>query len=240
MSELESYKRAYLREKNARKQAESILEQKSLELFDKNTELQNLNSTLEGLVQQRTQELNSKMEELKLLFDEHPSPMMVYSMENYSFLAVNNAALKSYGYSVDEFLSMKVSDLHESSELDILRNHLSRIKSGKNEVRVWEHLKKNGEKIIVEISAASIIYQGVAARLVAIKDISESYRANQKIKRSEEKYRSIIENLSLGLLEVDKEEKITKVYPKFCELTGYSEEELIGRVPSDFLIDLQV
>lgn len=46
--------------------------------------------------------------------------------------------------------------------------------------------------------------------------------------RIEEKYRRIIEDLKFGLLEVDLEENITKVYPAFCDLVGYSENELLG------------
>lgn len=46
--------------------------------------------------------------------------------------------------------------------------------------------------------------------------------------RIEEKYRRIIEDLKFGLLEVDLEENITKVYPAFCDLVGYSEKELLG------------
>ncbi|BDS10737.1 PAS domain-containing hybrid sensor histidine kinase/response regulator [Aureispira anguillae] len=54
--------------------------------------------------------------------------------------------------------------------------------------------------------------------------------------RNEEKYRSIIENMELGLLEVTPEGKIIKAYPKFCKLTGYTEEELFGKIAADIFL----
>ena len=50
-----------------------------------------------------------------------------------------------------------------------------------------------------------------------------------ELRRSEEKYRGIIENMELGLLEVDLEHKIIHAYDWFCDFTGYSKEELIGK-----------
>ncbi len=61
------------------------------------------------------------------------------------------------------------------------------------------------------------------------RDITERHRAEEKLKRSEEKYRGIIENMELGLMEVDNNHKIVKVYDWFCDMTGYAEEELIGK-----------
>lgn len=58
-------------------------------------------------------------------------------------------------------------------------------------------------------------------------DITEIVKNKESLGKVEEKYRKIIENLKLGLIEVDLEEKITKVYPAFCEMTGYTEEELL-------------
>jgi PAS domain S-box-containing protein len=60
-------------------------------------------------------------------------------------------------------------------------------------------------------------------------DITEIVKNKESLGKVEEKYRKIIENLKLGLIEVDLDEKITKVYPAFCEMTGYTEEELINR-----------
>lgn len=72
--------------------------------------------------------------------------------------------------------------------------------------------------------------QGVA------RDITEQFRLQQALRRSEEHYRGIIENMHLGILEVDNEERIVRAFPKFCEIVGYTEEELLGKKASEVLI----
>lgn len=80
------------------------------------------------------------------------------------------------------------------------------------------------------------------------------YRANENLKKlneslerqvkertealqySEEKYRGILENMDLGLIEVDNQDIIRKAYKRFCELTGYEEHELIGQKAAEFLL----
>lgn len=59
---------------------------------------------------------------------------------------------------------------------------------------------------------------------------------NYELFASEEKYRGIIENMELGLLEVDPQENIVKAYSTFCTMTGYSEAELIGRNARDVFL----
>ena len=46
-------------------------------------------------------------EQYRLLFEGNPHPMWVYDVETLAFLAVNDAAVESYGYSRDEFLGRK-------------------------------------------------------------------------------------------------------------------------------------
>ena len=59
-------------------------------------------------------------------------------------------------------------------------------------------------------------------------DITELMYSKESLRKVEDKYRKIIENLNVGLMEVDLDENITKVYPAFCQMTGYSEAELLG------------
>lgn len=67
-------------------------------------------------------------------------------------------------------------------------------------------------------------------------DISAQVQAKEQISRSEEKYRGIIQNSSLGLLEVDLNEIILFANRAFCEISGYIPEELIGQKANELLI----
>ena len=75
-------------------------------------------------------------------------------------------------------------------------------------------------------------YQGQIWRY---QDITHILETKESLRRVEDKYKKIIEDLEFGLIEVDLEHRITKVYPAFCQLTGYNEEELIGVLATDLL-----
>ena len=63
----------------------------------------------------------------------------------------------------------------------------------------------------------------VIARVITERKVFE-----KALLRSEDKFRSIIENMELGLLETDRDGKIVKAYKSFCAIVGYSPEELEG------------
>ncbi|MER0439414.1 ATP-binding protein [Emticicia sp. W12TSBA100-4] len=58
----------------------------------------------------------------------------------------------------------------------------------------------------------------------------------EALQYSEEKYRGILENMDLGLIEVDNQDIIKRAYKRFCDLTGYEEHELIGKKAAEFLL----
>ena len=66
-------------------------------------------------------------------------------------------------------------------------------------------------------------------------DVTQLINSKESLKKVEDKYSRIIENLELGLIEVDLEERITKVYPAFSNMTGYSDQELLGKKATDLL-----
>ncbi|MEQ8808413.1 MAG: PAS domain S-box protein [Imperialibacter sp.] len=67
-------------------------------------------------------------------------------------------------------------------------------------------------------------------------DITEEKNQEKRLKLSEEKYRGLIENMELGLLEVDRAGRIVKAYHRFCEMTGYTSAELVGKKANDLLV----
>ena len=79
-------------------------------------------------------------------------------------------------------------------------------------------------------AGAGVMIEGVA------RDVTEQHRLQSALRQSEEHYRGIIENMELGILEVDNEERIIRAFPRFCAIVGYSEEELLGKKASDIFM----
>lgn len=90
-------------------------------------------------------------------------------------------------------------------------------------------LHKDGHEFPIEISITAIQSDGGYFFSSFIRDITERKKIENALRQSEEKYRGIIENMELGLLEVDRSGKVVRAFDRFCHMTGYTNEELIGR-----------
>lgn len=239
MSDSDHIKSILERERKARKQAERILEEKSQELFASNSQLQQLNFSLEEEVKKRTSEIEAYAEQLRILFDDHPFPMFVYRVDNLKILAVNETAINHYSYSKDEFLKMVVPDLLPEDELSTFKEHLSRVVAGENLVREWRHILKNGDIIDVEISARSIVFNNEAARLLLIKDITEIKNAQLAIRRGEERYHDLFENASDMIQSIDEAGSFLFVNRAWREKLGYSNGEITALKFIDIIHDAE-
>jgi PAS domain S-box-containing protein len=65
--------------------------------------------------------------------------------------------------------------------------------------------------------------------LWTFEDITERYRADQALKQQEEKYRNIIDTMQLGLVELDLNSQVLYANQSYCQLMGYSVEELLNQ-----------
>jgi len=70
------------------------------------------------------------------------------------------------------------------------------------------------------------------------KDITDMVLKQKKLEAREAKYRNLIENMNLGLLEVDLNEIIVYANNSFCKQTGYSQEDLIGKIATEILLSM--
>jgi PAS domain S-box-containing protein len=139
----------------------------------------------------------------RLLFQNNPIPMWIIDLADFLILDVNQAAIDHYGYSYDEFIGKKVTELRPEDEVEKFKN-LSRIHSETNfNAGIWTHLKKNGEKIKVEILAYSMNYDGKKCRLIISTDITEKLRSQEELEASRDQLR----NLSSYLEKIREDER---------------------------------
>lgn len=120
--------------------------------------------------------LRQSVEQYRLLFEANPIPMWVFDAENLAILAVNEAAVRHYGYSTDEFLKMTLSDLRRPEEVPHFLAKLAGV--GKQAVTmgslgVLKHRKKSGEVIEVEVAGSPTMFHGRPAGFVLINDVTE-------------------------------------------------------------------
>ena len=169
-------------------------------------------------------------EKYRTLFLKSPLPKWIYDTETLKFLDVNEAAIKHYGYTTQEFLNMTIRDIRPKEDIQKLLTNIRQIKD-QSTVRHgnWVHLKKNGDSMIVETSAHSIEYGNKKARMVVANDITEKILAEEKLKKSEENYRTIMERVSDAFVALDKDWYYTYVNKKAGEIMRHDPDALIGK-----------
>lgn len=109
----------------------------------------------------------------RLLFDRNPMPFWVFDLESLRFLEVNDAAVRHYGYSREEFLAMTILDIRPPRDsVDVLQSLSEPAPTPEGEL--WKHVKKDGSVIDVQVRTDTISYNGRPAKLALAEDISET------------------------------------------------------------------
>jgi PAS domain S-box-containing protein len=112
----------------------------------------------------------------RLLFQTNPNPMWVFDLETLSFLEVNEAATRRYGYSAEEFLKMKMTDIQPGKTQE--RGGFTSPEGGRG--RIWKHRCKDGSFIDVEVIWSPMVFQGRFSALTMATDVTERLRIEHR------------------------------------------------------------
>lgn len=159
--------------------------------------------------------------------------------ENWKYIYVNKAWEKMLGYSEQEAVKMTMKQVIHPDYLDHCMQVFGRLMKGEA-VPEFEiaFVCKNG--ISVELIGSVIPYMKkgkFVSTMGFFKDITQRKEAEKLLLQSEQKYRTLIETMNEGVLYVDNKDAIQFANKQYCEMTGYSLNELIGKVAYKLMMD---
>jgi two-component system cell cycle sensor histidine kinase/response regulator CckA len=139
-----------------------------------------------AIERRRGEEALRKSESMfRLLFEYNPIPTWVFDRETLKFLQVNEAAVRQYGYSHEEFANLTVHDIRPEDEQVRYRQHLQEwVGDGRNQGH-WKHRKKNGNLFNVESISHELEYAGRRVRLVVANDVTERQQLEDQLRQAQ-------------------------------------------------------
>lgn len=164
------------------------------------------------------------------LFEQNPQCMWIYDQESLRIVAVNERAVRHYGYSRSEFLSMRVMDLH-APELHM------RVEQAARKPRdtvwragVWPQTTRDGRILQVDITTHDTLFEGRPARMVLAEDVTARMQAEQALKRSEERLSEAQRMARLGWWERDLKTNRLQWSENLCLVFGIPPEAFTERI----------
>ncbi|WP_282135673.1 PAS domain-containing sensor histidine kinase [Seonamhaeicola maritimus] len=225
--------RALKREKKARKAAEKILEQKSTELYYSKKKIEELYKEVES-------ELTKTDSQLQGVFENIVDAYVIIDIAG-NILKMNATAAHLFDFESDksdgnlmnmvlpediDYVSQSFKSLQKEGSI---KDFKINIKTNKNDIK------------LVHVNASIIYDKGIAVAAQGIlRDITQDNKYQKSLEAEREKYRAITANMNLGLLEVNNNDEILLCNSSFCEMSGYAQEELLGKVASDLFLDSEV
>lgn len=185
---------------------------------------------LEQEVKERTAIIRETEKKYRHLFDKNPLPMWVLDAKDFRFLDVNETAIKHYGYSREEFLSMNALDIRPEEDKSSFRDFKRDRRSigARSDMGIWNHLKKDGSVIKARINMHQVDFEGKMAALIQVTDETQKIHAEEKLVASEKRFRTLIEKANDVITLMDSDLNLIYRSPAAERTTGWSNEEVLN------------
>ncbi|UTB32455.1 MAG: PAS domain S-box protein [Methanobacterium sp. ERen5] len=151
------------------------------------------------------------------------------------FIEVNDTASMSLGYSKEELIKMEIKDIISSDTVLYLPTVFENVIMDGKATFESDHVTKKGEIFPVEVNTHVFKIRGEKHLLSIARDISERKKAEKALIISEEKYRTIFENIQDVFFQTDQDGILKTLSPSVERYSGYRPEDIIGK-PADFFM----
>ncbi|MCK5098232.1 MAG: PAS domain S-box protein, partial [Desulfobacteraceae bacterium] len=139
-------------------------------------------------------------------------------------LEANDQVSKMFGYQAAEIIGMEAVNFVIPKHRE---NVKEKIRSGYEEAYQTSGLRKDGSIFPIEAQGKMFLHQGQKTRVTALRDLTERKQSEEELK----KLGAAVRQSPISTVITDLDGNIEYVNPKFCQLTGYSEKEVLGKNP---------
>ena len=182
-------------------------------------------NVLRDVTEQKKPEQSLKL--FRTLIDQSNDAVEVVDPATLRFLDVNEKACKDLGYSREELLTKTVFDINPDLNESSRDKVAMRLRESGSVIQEGIHRRKDGSTFPVEISLRWVELD--RSYVVAVtRDITERKKADEALAASERRFRAVYERAPVGIALVDPGTgRFLEVNPKFCEILGRREEEVL-------------
>jgi PAS domain S-box-containing protein len=211
--------------------------QKRRQLTEEQTHHKVQLSVLEDVSDQKQINFNlqESLGDFSMLFNNNPTPMWIYELPTLRIMKVNDAALRHYGYTEKEFLSMTIRDIRPRFDLAKFNDYLYRKAipesslHGFNNAGVWRHQNQKGEIIYAEVTGHEIKYDNHSCRIIIATDVTEKVLQQEDLKLREQFLTSLIDSQTNFLVRINADCQFTFANKWFFKTLGVKKTDIIGK-----------
>ncbi len=198
-----------------------------------NGEVEGVTAFIQDIARRKRVETALAESELKYrrMFESSNDAIML--LDNDRFFDCNPATLKVFGYSNrDEFLGKHPAEVSPPHQPDGRESRgaadekiATALRVGRNYFE-WLHQRADGTVFPADVLLTPMDFRGQKVLQATVRDISDRKRVEAALHESEERYRRIVESNAVGIVAVNPSFRFTSANRRFCEMVGYTEEEL--------------
>ncbi|TGK38816.1 PAS domain-containing sensor histidine kinase [Leptospira andrefontaineae] len=164
-------------------------------------------------------------EKYRNLFQNNPQIMFVFERSSLKFLAVNQTAIQTYGYSEKEFLEKSAEELRLPEEREFMKEKIRELKIGTNFFQEMKHLRKDGSIVYLDIVSSPIQFQDTESVLVSAIDVTERVRISRENRFNIE----VISQVNDAIIALDGDMNITYYNSYAAKMYEVEEGECLGK-----------
>ena len=183
---------------------------------------------------QAQEALKESEEKYHSLFSNNHAVMLLINPASGRIMDANPAACSYYGYSFEELLSMKISDINTLG-LKQVSKKMKMAHTGQTRRFEFQHRLAGGEVRDVEVYSGPITVGGEELLYSIIHDVTDRKRAEEALKQSEDRFRSLIQNSSDMIVILDGSGSFIYETPSVKRVLGYKDGYLVGKKPRDLI-----